>query len=427
METLQTKQDNPNNGLSKGYSLLLLFIAMVVGLIIIYIFVLKNVTDVVAKGVVISKNYNKVLRYPSGGFITHLNVQQGNKVYKNEPLVVLDHKKETQKLKSVIYKYDEYLLKQARLTAQIHQLVKLPVLNASLASIPKLLFLKKQSQEILSSQAKLLNIKIKLLKDNNDVLISQNSGLRGLISTTKVELAITKKELIKYKILYKKRMVNEIVIFNLQRKMKLLQGLLALKQSALHVNNKKIQINLQQIKHATLAYTDNANRKLKVVQTKLAWLKSQIHILKHLISLSVLKAPQAGIVMDMQVHSIGEVVTPFSPVLTIATTQFVTIEAFIYPNDITKVHLNQSVSVLFPTFIVHSHIPIEGRITYISPDIVHKNNTDENYYKIIVTITSNGMKTIKENNFRILPGLQSATVYIHADERSSISQLLKDL
>lgn len=422
METVQTNQNDSNNKISKGFSLLLIFIVMIAGLILVYIFVLKDVTSVVAKGIVISQNYNKILKFPSGGFITHLNVKQGDKVYKGEPLVVIDHKKEDRKLKSTIYEYDEYLLRQARLTSQVHGLNNLINIKQPFVSIPELELLKKQSQEILSAKANLLKIKIKLLNDSNHILIAQNKGLRRVISSTKSELAITKQELRKYKVLYKKRMVNEIVIFNLQRKIKSLNAILALKTSALDVNNKNIKINLNKIEYAKLNYTYNANKELKTVDIKLVQLKNQIHILKHLIALSILKAPQSGIVMNMKVHSIGEVVTPFKPVLTIATTQFVTIEAFIFPRDRTKVHLNQSVSVLFPTFVVHSHVPIAGKITYISPDLVKRKGSNENYYKIMVTITKQGMKTIKSNNFTILPGMQSATVYIGEDKHTSFAQ-----
>lgn len=427
MQTLQTEQNNTDSRSSKGFSLLLLFIAMIVGLIIIYIFVLKNVTDVVAKGIVISKNYNKILRYPSGGFITHLNVHQGDTVYKNEPLVVIDHKKETQKLQSAVYEYDEYLFKKARLTAKARNSATLAKIDNPLEPISGLRLLKNQSQKILTSQADILKIKIKLLNENNHLLMTQNDGLRHLMASIKTELSVTTKELRKYKALYKKRMINEIVLFNLQRKIQLLQGTLALKTSALHVNDKKIKININKIKYAKLAYMNDADKQLKTVDIKLAQLRSRIRILKHMISLSILKAPQSGIIMDMQVHSAGEVVTPFKPVLTIATKQFVTIEAFIYPKDITKVHLDQPVSVLFPTFAVHSHVAIEGKISYISPDVVKREGSDENYYKIIVTITNRGMKTIKSNNFKILPGLQSATVYISEDKKHSFAQLLKDL
>ncbi len=411
-------EQNDDKGLSKKILLLWLFIVMVIGFILIYVFVLKNITDVVAKGHVISKNYNKIIKSPKGGFITKLNVEQGDFVKKGEPLVFIDNKPILQRLKRTTYKYDQLLFKQTRYQAEADNSDNINFIKIKDQLIINQHFdlFNQRSKKLFQTQKDMLKTKISLLIEKNNSLTADNIGLQHSINLKNDELALDQQELFKYKLLYKKKMVNQIVIFNLKRKMKKTLSNLDIQKAKLDSNLKKIQVNNYSIKLAKLQYLTNAQKEVKKISIELSHLKSEINILKHMKNLSILRAPEDGIVMDMHIHSVGEIITPFKPILTIATKQFVAVEAYIFPNDIDKIHLGQITSILFPTYVVHSHVPIEGKITYISPDLVHKNGSNENYYRILVTTTKNGMKTIKENNLQIFPGLQSATVYIGKDD-----------
>ncbi|HFU75118.1 MAG TPA: HlyD family efflux transporter periplasmic adaptor subunit [Arcobacter sp.] len=411
-------EQNDDKGLSKKILLLWLFIMMVIGFILIYVFVLKNITDVVVKGHVISKNYNKIIKSPNGGFVTKLNVEQGDFVKKGEPLVFIDNKPILQRLQRTMYKYDQLLFKQMRYQTEADNndnISFIKIKNQLMINQHFDLF-KQQSEKLFQTQKDTLKIKILSLIEKNNSLTADNIGLQHFINLKSNELALDQQELSKYKLLYKKKMVNQIVIFNLKRKMKKTLSNIDIQKANLDSNLKKIQVNNYSIKLAKLQYLMNAQKEVKKISIELSHLKSEIKILKHMKDLSILKAPEDGIVMDMHIHSVGEVITPFKPILTIATKQFIAVEAYVFPNDIDKIHLNQITSILFPTYVAHSHVPIEGKITYISPDLVHKNGSKENYYKIVVTTTKNGMKTIKENNLQIFPGLQSATVYIGKDD-----------
>ncbi|WP_411376684.1 HlyD family efflux transporter periplasmic adaptor subunit [Desulfurobacterium thermolithotrophum] len=173
------------------------------------------------------------------------------------------------------------------------------------------------------------------------------------------------------------------------------------------------------MKFYKLEYIHHAQKEIKKIDIKLVALQNKIQTLRHINELAILKAPVDGIVMDMHVHAAGEVVAPHQPIMTIASTQFVMVEAYIQPIDIDKVHIGQKASVLFPTYAVHSHVPIEGEIVYVSPDMLPK----KNLYKILVKITGKGMETIKKNNMHIVPGLQPAVVYINTNKHSLLETI----
>ncbi|OCC14339.1 Type I secretion membrane fusion protein, HlyD family [Dissulfuribacter thermophilus] len=407
--TIPSKEQSKKN--SDHHTLKWLIFVMLFGFISIYSFFIKDLTVVVAKGKIVSQNYDKIIEHPKGGFVAKLYVKEGEFVKKDTPLIVLDHTETDKQLQTAINEYDEYFIKKVRYEAEAKlsrtvdfQDIKNKFMDKSRADA-----LIAKERKLFETEKKLLKAKIRSIKDQNHALEEKIQGLQQVVLSDHHQLQSYKEELAKYKKLYKKNMVSQLVIFDLERKINKFEASIAKAQSQIDEASKKIQANNSLIKFYKLEYIHRAQEEVKKIGIKLVALRSKIEALRHINELAILKAPEDGIVMDMRVHAIGEVVDPHQPIMTIASTQFVMVEAYIQPIDIDKVQIGQKASILFPTYAVHSHVPIEGKIVYISPDVLPK----KNLYKILVEITGKGMETIKKNNMHIVPGLQPAVVYIN--------------
>lgn len=84
-----------------------------------------------------------------------------------------------------------------------------------------------------------------------------------------------------------------------------------------------------------------------------------------------LTAPVDGVVQQLSVHTLGGVVTPAQPLMTIVPTQqTVEIEAFLSNQDVGFVHKGQSVEVKVDTFSFTKYGTLRGEVMSVSSDAI---------------------------------------------------------
>ena len=86
-----------------------------------------------------------------------------------------------------------------------------------------------------------------------------------------------------------------------------------------------------------------------------------------------------------------------------------------------KVELNQEAEIMIASYVDPSAKPIKGKVIYTSPDVIKTQNKE--YYKVLIKVTKDGLLAIKQNNFKIKPGMP-VNVYIKAGKRTFISYIL---
>ena len=97
------------------------------------------------------------------------------------------------------------------------------------------------------------------------------------------------------------------------------------------------------------------------------------------------------------------------------------IKAMVNPNDIDKVKIGEMADVNFPSYVDPAAKPIEAKVIYVSADVI---KTQKNqFYKAKLIFTQKGMNAIRENNFKIIPGMP-VVVFIKSGRRSFASYIL---
>jgi len=67
---------------------------------------------------------------------------------------------------------------------------------------------------------------------------------------------------------------------------------------------------------------------------------------------------------------------------------------------------------------------IQGRVIYVSADIYTDEKTGQQYYESKIEITPEGMKTLQENDFILIPGMPVQAM-IQLGDRTALSYLVK--
>ena len=386
-------------------------------------------TTITASGKVITHSYNKIVMHPRGGIVKHIFIKEGAFVKKDQPLLEIDNTQESAELASSIAKHDSNLLAMCRLEAESKLLntLECSAYEKKIIDKEKLPGLKVYTKSLFDSDMKSLQAQLNFLESQNAVLDAQNSGLKKQIDSNKRLLESYERELKKWKQLLKSDAVDEQKMIETQRTIEESHLKIGTLRSAITENLANIEANKQKITLEKETFKNKVLSKFNEIKLENRLIAEKIIALKNTISNTRIKAPGDGLVTDMKIHAAGEVVSPQKQIMSIVPDdKNLTIEAYVLPTDIEKIHIGQMAEISFPSFIDPSAKPIEGKLTYLSADAITSPNSKESYYIARVEITPKGLEAIKHNGFKIVPGMPSAA-FIHTGKKTLMEYLLQPI
>jgi HlyD family secretion protein len=138
-----------------------------------------------------------------------------------------------------------------------------------------------------------------------------------------------------------------------------------------------------------------------------------------------IRAPQAGTVFQLSVHTVGGVIQPGETIMLIVPdADSLTVEAKVNPQDIEQVQLHQKALLRFSAFNAATTPQIDGMVSMISADITSEERTGQSYYTVRISIPPEEL--VRLGNVKLVPGMP-VECFIQTGERTVISYLLKPL
>ena len=386
-------------------------------------------TTITAEGKVITQTYNKTVMHPQGGIVKNIFIKEGDFVKQDQALLEIDNTEQNSKLLSNIKKHDTNLFLMCRHKAQSELKEKLDCTEyvKNIIDSSKLPQLEVDTEYLFKSDMKSLQAKINLLKSQNSVLHSQNNGLNNQIASNQRLLMSYQKELKKWEELLKSDAIDELRVIETQRTIEQNQLQIGILQSRVEENNAKITANQQQIQLEEETFKNTALTRYNEIELENKLINDAIVSLRNTIQNTIIKAPSSGLVTDMKIHAIREVVSPHKQIMSIVPTdKKLIIEGYVLPSDIEKVYQGQNTEISFPAFVDPSAIPIEGKVMYISADAITPEGEKESYYVVLLEITPKGFDAIEQNDFKIIPGMPS-TVFIKIGKKTLMEYLTQPI
>src|SRR5690606_32356258 len=140
---------------------------------------------------------------------------------------------------------------------------------------------------------------------------------------------------------------------------------------------------------------------------------------------SRVRAPEAGIVNGMQVHTVGGVINPGTVIAEIVPeADELIIEARVSVLDIDRVVEGQRATIRFSSFSSQQVPSVEGRLFNLSADSFVDQNTGYPYYNARVEVTKEGLEALDQRV--LMPGM-AAEVYISTGSRTLFQYLSKPI
>jgi HlyD family type I secretion membrane fusion protein len=380
---------------------------------------------VVAPGRIAIDTNRKTVQHLEGGIVDKILVRDGDKVKKNDILITLDNKQIRARLNALEVRYYSAIAKDARLKSEIA--------GAKTISFPEALLAKKDEvriKEIIDTQnavfqsrhdtiegrTKIHNNKIKELKER--IL-----GLEAEQKSNQEVKAVVQSQLEDFEKLLEKGLIEKPQVLDLKRRLSEINGA----EGRIASSIAAAKINIGESKLEILQLVNNlkqdSTREFRETNNSIFEVEEQLASAQDIRDRIEIRAPRAGVIVGLKVHTRGGVIPPGNPILDIVPeSDRLVIEAQVKPTDIDNITPGMSVRVQLTAFQSRSTPTLTGTLERVTADALEDPNEKIPFYLARVGVSEEELSRLDEGLF-LIPGMP-AEILIESGERTVLDYLL---
>jgi HlyD family secretion protein/epimerase transport system membrane fusion protein len=378
-----------------------------------------------APGTVVVNSNRQTIQHLEGGIIKALAVRDGDQVEKDQPLVTMDGTQGQALLRLLEGRYDAARAEQARYIAE----------RAGVESIsfPEDLVAKAETDQdtalLLAGQKNLFEAREKMLAGQTSIYENrieqsglQIQGLRIQQAAKERQNALYKRELAGLQSLAKQGYAPTNKVLAFQREIEQLEAELGTIQSNIAGVQQEVGEARLQIMQIKKTFVENVEKSMRENQTQVFDLNQQMLAAKDQVSRLVVRAPVAGTVVDMTVHTVGGVVPPGQRLMDIVPKDDqLVVEAQMKPTDIEGVVAGRPAEIRLSTLNGYTMAPLRGTVIYVSADRLTDARTSAAHYT--VRVATDHIDSVHLKDVQLVPGMP-VEVMIDKGSRTFFEYLL---
>lgn len=383
---------------------------------------------VIAGGTVVVESSAKRVQHQEGGIVAEIDARNDDYVEAGQVLVKLDDTALRASLSIVETQLNESLAIEARLSAEIS--------GKDQIDFPAELLARAADQHI----AQILDAQRAALRARKDVrlgsiaqlnsqvlqLASQQAGLGLQKTAIEQQLEVVNSEYERLTALLKDNLVDRGRVNDLVLQQAQLTGQLGSTGASLDQTTATVTERQGMIKQVDAEFLSKALEDLQLLRQKIGELTQQKVAGEDRLRRVLLTAPQAGVVHESIVHTVGGVVAPGETLMMIVPTQDnLVIEVRLNPLDLDKVSVGQTVIIRIPGFNARVTPDLPARVQQIAPDLTRDPQTGVSYFQARVVLDDDATKFLPGGE-TLLPGMP-AEAFIQTGNRTVLTYLLEPL
>lgn len=378
-----------------------------------------------APGVVTVKTYRKTIQHLEGGIVEQINVRDGDQVEAGEVLLVLDDTQARAELGIVRGQMIAAQALEARLKAERDQQEKIKFPDTFDEQDKRVEEAVLSERQVFQARMNSHLGEIEVLEQRMTQIDEQIKGLDAVIRSKKELMASYQDEIQELSELLSDGFVDKQRLRDFERRVSELDGAMADHRSSIaqaKMKQGETRLSILQLKKDF--HTEVVNQ-LSEVQSTLFDLRERERALMDRVERTEVRAPEAGMVLGMTVHTVGGVVQSGAPILDIVpAASDLVIEAQVSPIDIDRVSVGKLADIRFSAFKSATTPVIEGQVEQISADRLTNEETGMPYYLARVELTEEGRSNLEAANLVLVPGMPSE-VLINTGERTLLEYLVQ--
>ncbi|WP_394753564.1 HlyD family type I secretion periplasmic adaptor subunit [Crenothrix sp.] len=389
-----------------------------------------------APGSIKVEGEHKTVQHLEGGIVKAIHIHNGDMVSKGQILIELEDTSSKAQLQTLRGQFFSALAREARLISE----------RDGKAAINYPESLKNENKDVRAQEAMRVQTQsfvvrrqsrqgqIGILKEQHQQLLAKIEGIKSQKFSRNNLANSLNKDLTDMRAMLVKGYVERPKVSELERRLTEAQGdhgnfvadIATAQTQISEIGLKVLQIDKD--------FQKEVIDELSKVQTELSELREKIEWLNDTVTRTLIKAPEAGMVMNLKIYTVGAVIAPGSQpgqpgeggnLLDIVPQQEkLIVEARVSPVDIDRVHIGQSTEVRFSAFKSAKTPKVDGRLMKLSADIMldERNQQQPSYYLAKVEVDKAGLEELRKRGLILMPGMP-AEVLINTGDRTFFEYL----
>jgi HlyD family secretion protein len=376
---------------------------------------------VIGSGSVLVENDMQTIQHVDGGTLREILVSGGQHVEAGQAVLRLDSYEVETQIAMLTSQLIEAEARAARLAAERDGAEMIDPAAYDAANLDQVRVVEGErrlmEENRVSREVEFLALDLQAdqLRFDSDGMAARRTALMG-------ELELVEASLVRFEKLQKAGSVEKTRLDEIMRDVTRMRGELGEIDANLAQNEtRQTEISLERDRLLTSAKAD-AHRELRALEPQITELRQQLDAMTAKKERAILRAPVAGIVNEVNVATIGEVIPPGKTLVTIVPElSDLIIEFRIATTDIDAIEPGQKARLRFPTFNQRLTPEIDGVISQIAAAAVTDPQTGMTYYKARAQATGN----LEDLGTRgLVPGMP-VEVYIPTAERVVLTYIMQ--
>lgn len=406
-----------------GYAL----IAICIGTVGAWAALSRIDSAVIATAFVSLESRRQVVQHLEGGIIKEIHTREGQKAEEGQILFRLDTTQSAANVDLLQNQVDQLQAQEARLLAERDRApeVQFPEtlisrrLRASVARV----IVDQQAQ--FRERRGSVEAQIAILKSRQTTLSQEINGLKAERAAADQQLFFIEDELKGVRTLVAQALAPKTRLSALEREKARLDGTVGrntIDASKAENNINEVSLQISQLEQKQ--QEEVANQLLEARQ-KIGEVEERLRVAEDSLRRADLLAPKAGLVQNVKVTTIGQVLRPGDVLLElIPQDDQLIIEAQIQPVDVDKLSLGMVAEVRFPSFNTRTTPLLMGKISNLSRDRLIDEATRQPYF--LAQIAINEIDVPQDLVLRLRAGMP-AEVIIPTGERTVLEYMVQPL
>jgi HlyD family type I secretion membrane fusion protein len=381
---------------------------------------------VTASASVVSEGRTQVVQHLEGGIISQINVREGQTVEQGDVLFTLDPVQASSLADRFRNQLRARQVQAARLRAERDdaEAIELP---EALASITH-----RELESIIEGEKRLFTERrqsfagqIELLEAKIIQLNLEVNGLNVQERSKQEQIRLISDELDSLRPLLEKGLVARSRLLALEREQARLDGEVGdieSRRARANESATEARLEMAQLKQQ---FREEVVSELRQVETEVRDLEEQLTAAEDVMKRLEIYAPATGVAQNVDVTTIGAVISPGQPLLEIAPAQAqLVVAARVATLDVHDLLVGQTAEVRFVALDIRQMPSIFGEIRSISGDRIVEQSTNTEYFLAQIVVTPEEMKKLGQQ--RVHPGMP-AEVVVPTGSRTFMDYLLRPL
>jgi HlyD family type I secretion membrane fusion protein len=378
---------------------------------------------IISSGTVEVDQKLKSIQHRDGGIVSAIHVREGDHVTEGQVLISLDDAQTKAELAIVRNQVVELATRRARLLAERDGLSEIEYAGTPLG--PEAEVVRKGEQRLFNGNSAHRESQKQQLALSIEQIGEEVHGLEAQKLAKATELSLVHAEHAKIKGLAERGLIEGSRVYAMERDLTRLQG----EEGEIAAAIARALARTSELRLQIIAIDENARteaqRELSAVETRLTEMHERSMAIEDRLSRADIKAPIAGTINELNVHTIDGVVTHAEVLATIVPDgAHLKIAVRLAPHVIDQVQVGRTARLRFTAFNQRTTPELIGSVAHIAAATARDRVSGEVYYAGEIKVDEDEMG--KLGGAMLMPGMP-VEIFISTDERTTLSYLVRPI